>query len=167
MKEMTGSANPVAPWPAALLFVSGFGLFMLCRRSDFLPYVPAMIIVAPILILRFSRTQPLLRSALLTTLGFVLAFNIALWGVFDMGDPTLSLVFNVVRSTIIALYYALPFVIDRAVTPRLGRGLYTTLAFPAAMTALMFLSSLVPPIDGTQAKNVFSTAPAPLRSIVW
>lgn len=165
MAEMTGPIRAIGFWRAAALFVAGFGLFMLCRRSDFLPYVPAMIVVAPILILRFSRTQPPLRSMLLTTLGFVLAFNIALWGVFDMGDPTLSLVFNLVRSTIIALYYALPYVIDRAVTPRLGRGLYTTLVFPAAMTSLMFVSSLVPPIDGTQAKNVFATAPESLLQL--
>jgi apolipoprotein N-acyltransferase len=147
---------------AGALFVLGFGLFMLCRRSDFLPYVPWMIVVAPVLILRLSRILPLWRSIFLTTLGFVLAFNIALWGIFDMGDPKLSLVFNIVRSTIIALWYAIPYWIDRAVTPRVGGGLYGTLVFPAAVTALMFLSSLVPPIDGTQAKNVFATAPLPL-----
>ena len=165
MRKQSTAVRALVSWQVVALFVIGFGLFTLCRRSDFLPYVPAMIIVAPILILRFSRAQPFLRSMLLTTLGFVLAFNVALWGVFDMGDPTLSLVFNVARSSIIALYYALPYVIDRAVTPRLGRGLHTTFVFPAAMTALIFLSSLVPPIDGTQAKNVFATAPAPLLQL--
>jgi len=150
---------------AAILFVLGFGLFMFCRRSDFLPMIPEMIIVAPIFILRFSRVLPAGRSILLTILGFILAFNISLWGIFDMGDPTLSLVFNVVRSTIIALYYALPYVIDRLVTPRLGRRLYATLVFPAAMTASMFLSSMPPPIDGTAAKNVFATAPLPLLQL--
>lgn len=150
---------------ATILFVLGFGLFMFCRRSDFLPMIPEMIIVAPIFILRFSRVLPAGRSIGLTILGFVLAFNISLWGIFDMGDPTLSLVFNVTRSTIIALYYALPFVVDRLVTPRLGKRLYATLVFPAAMTASMFLSSLPPPIDGTQAKNVFATAPLPLLQI--
>jgi len=150
---------------AAGLFVAGFGLFMFCRRSDFLPMIPAMIIVAPVLILRFSRSLPLWRSIGLTTLGFVLAFNISLWGIFDMGDPVLSLVFNIVRSTMIALLYSIPYWIDRAVTPRLGDGLRTTLVFPAAVTALMFLSSIVPPLDGTQAKNVFATAPLPLLQI--
>ena len=150
---------------AAVLFVLGFGLFMFSRRSDFLPMIPAMIIVAPIFILRFSRVLPAGRSIGLTILGFVLAFNISLWGIFDVGDPTLSLVFNVIRSTIIALYYALPFVVDRLVTPRLGKRLYATLVFPAAMTASMFLSSMPPPIDGTAAKNVFSTAPLPLLQI--
>ncbi|PFG62259.1 apolipoprotein N-acyltransferase [Thioclava sp. ES.031] len=150
---------------ASLLFVAGFGLFMFCRRSDFLPMIPAMIVVAPILILRFSRTLPFWRSVLLTTLGFVLAFNISLWGIFDMGDPKISLIFNIVRSTMIALLYVIPYWIDRAITPRLGNGLHTTLVFPAAVTALMFLSSIVPPLNGTQAKNVFATAPLPLLQI--
>jgi len=150
---------------AVILFVLGFGLFMFCRRSDFLPMIPEMIIVAPIVILRFSRVLPAGRSILLTILGFVLAFNISLWGIFDMGDPTLSLVFNVVRSTIIALYYALPYAVDRLIAPRLGRRLYATLVFPAAMTASMFLSSIPPPIDGTAAKDVFATAPLPLLQI--
>lgn len=150
---------------AAALFIVGFGLFMFCRRSDFLPMIPQMIVVAPIVILRFSRTLPAGRSILLTILGFVLAFNISLWGVFDMGDPTLSIVFNAVRSTIIALYYALPYAVDRLVAPRLGRRLVATLVFPAAMTASMFLSSMPPPIDGTAAKNVFATAPLPLLQI--
>jgi apolipoprotein N-acyltransferase len=154
-----GSARTLA------LFIAGFGLFMFCRRSDFLPMIPAMIIMAPVLILRFSRVLPFWRSILLTTLGFILAFNISLWGIFDMGDPTLSLVFNIVRSTMIALLYAIPYWIDRAITPRLAAGLHTTLAFPAAVTALMFLSSIVPPLNGTQAKNVFATAPLPLLQI--
>jgi apolipoprotein N-acyltransferase len=150
---------------AAVLFVLGFGLFMFCRRSDFLPIIPQMIIVAPIFILRFSRVLPAGRSILFTILGFILAFNIALWGIFDMGDPVLSLVFNTVRSTIIALYYALPYTVDRLIAPRFGRRLYATLVFPAAMTASMFLSSIPPPIDGTAAKNVFATAPLPLLQI--
>lgn len=149
----------------AVLFVLGFGLFMFCRRSDILPMVPAMIVVAPIFILRFSRVLPAGRSMLLTALGFALAFNISLWGIFDMGDPVVSLAFNVARSTLIALLYALPYMIDRVVAPRLGGGLATTLVFPAAVTALMFLSSVVPPLNGTQAKNVFATAPLPLLQI--
>jgi apolipoprotein N-acyltransferase len=165
MTTVTRTSAPAGFPEATALFLLGFGLFMLCRRSDFLPYVPAMIIVAPILILRFSRVLPTLRSMLLTTLGFVLAFNIALWGIFDMGDPTLSLVFNAVRSTMIAALYAIPYLIDRAIAPRLGDRLHATLVFPAAVTAAMFLSSLVPPLNGTQAKNVFATAPLPLLQL--
>jgi apolipoprotein N-acyltransferase len=166
MKRLTMSERALpAHAPVITLFILGFGLFMLCRRSDFLPYVPSMIVVAPILILRFSRILPPWRSILLTTLGFVLAFNIALWGAFDMGDPMTTLVFNVVRNTMIALIYSVPYWIDRAVTPRMGAGLHRTLVFPAAVTGVLFLSSLVPPIDGTQAKNVFDTAPQPLLQL--
>ena len=165
MPNSTQTGHRAGFLEAAILFVLGFGLFMFCRRSDFLPMIPEMIIVAPIFILRFSRVLPAGRSIMLTILGFVLAFNISLWGIFDMGDPTLSLVFNVVRSTIIALYYALPYVVDRLVTPRTGKSLLSTLVFPAAMTASMFLSSMPPPIDGTAAKNVFATAPLPLLQI--
>jgi apolipoprotein N-acyltransferase len=165
--QRTDLANPNPPSfaMAATLFIAGFGLFMLCRRSDFLPYVPWMIVLAPILILRFSRILPVWRSILLTTLGFIVAFNIALWGVFDVGDPVMTAVVNLIRNSMIALLYTIPYWIDRIVTPRLGAGLQRTLVFPAAVTALMFLASLAPPLNGTQAKNVFATAPAPLIQV--
>ena len=147
------------------LFLLGFGLFMFCRRSDFLPMIPAMIIVAPIIILRLSRILRIGWSMLLTFVGFAAAFNIALWGVFDLGDPGLNLAFNVGRSTMIAFLYTVPYWIDRIVVPRLGGRLIGTLVFPAAMTAVLFLASLQPPLNGTQAKNVFATAPLPLLQI--
>ena len=147
------------------LFFLGFGLFMFCRRSDFLPMIPAMIIVAPIFILRFSRILPTGRSMLLTVLGFVLAINIALWGIFDFSQSGLELAFNLIRSTLIGLLYALPYLFDRATTPRLGDRLIGTLVFPAAATAAMFLASLEGPLDGTQAKNVFATAPLPILQL--
>jgi apolipoprotein N-acyltransferase len=147
------------------LFLLGFGLFMFCRRSDFLPMIPAMIIVAPIIILRLSRILRIGWSMLLTFLGFAAAFNVALWGVFDLGDPGLNLAFNMGRSTMIALLYTAPYWIDRIVVPRLGGRLIGTLVFPAAVTAVLFLSSLQPPLNGTQAKNVFATAPLPLLQI--
>jgi apolipoprotein N-acyltransferase len=147
------------------LFLLGFGLFMFCRRSDFLPMIPAMIIVAPVIILRLSRILRVGWSMFLTFMGFALAFNIALWGVFDLGDPGLSLAFNIGRSTLIALLYTLPYWIDRLVTPRLGGRLIGTLVFPAAATAVLFLSYLQPPLNGTQARDVFATAPLPLLQI--
>ncbi|HKI98520.1 MAG TPA: nitrilase-related carbon-nitrogen hydrolase [bacterium] len=151
--------------PAAGLFLLGFGLFMFCRRSDFLPMIPAMIIVAPIFILRFSRVLPTGRSMLLTALGFILAINIALWGIFDFSQSGMELAFNLIRSTLIGLLYALPYLFDRAVTPRLGDRFAGTLVFPAAATAVMFLASLEGPLDGTQAKNVFGTGPLPILQL--
>jgi apolipoprotein N-acyltransferase len=151
--------------PAAGLFLLGFGLFMFCRRSDFLPMIPAMIIVAPIFILRFSRVLPTRRAMLFTVLGFILAINIALWGIFDMSQSGMELAFNLIRSSLIGLLYALPYLFDRAITPRLGDRFVGTLVFPAAATAVMFLASLEGPLDGTQAKNVFATAPLPILQL--
>jgi apolipoprotein N-acyltransferase len=151
--------------PAAGLFLLGFGLFMFCRRSDFLPMIPAMIIVAPIFILRFSRILPTRRAMLFTALGFVLSVNIALWGIFDLSQAGVELAFNLIRSTIIGLLYALPYLFDRAITPRLGNRLLGTLVFPAVATAVMFLASLEGPLDGTQAKNVFGTGPLPILQL--
>lgn len=151
--------------PAMGLFLLGFGLFMFCRRSDWLPMIPAMIIVAPIFILRFSRILPTGQSMLFTVLGFVLAINIALWGIFDLHASGMELAFNLIRSTLIGIVYALPYFFDRAITPRLEGRFAGTLVFPAAATAVMFLVSLEGPLDGTQAKNVFGTAPLPILQL--
>lgn len=112
-----------------------------------------------------SGLLPFWRSILLTTLEFVLAFDIALWEGSAMGDPVVNMMFNIVLSTMIALLFSIPYWFDRAVTPRLGEVDLRTLVFPAAVTALMFLSSIVPPLNGTQARTLFATAPAPLMQI--
>jgi apolipoprotein N-acyltransferase len=156
---MTRHAGTAGLLSTAGLFFLGFGLFMFCRRSDFLPIIPATIIIAPIFILRFSRVLPTGRSMLFTFLGFALSINIALWGIFDLSQSVATLAFNLIRNTLIALLYALPYFFDRAVTPRLGNRFVGTLVFPVAATAVMFLASLEGPLDGTQAKNVFGTAP--------
>lgn len=39
----------------AALFLVGFGLFALTRRSEIVPMIPLMIVIAPIFILWFSR----------------------------------------------------------------------------------------------------------------
>lgn len=162
MARHTGTAGLL---PAVGLFLLGFGLFMFCRRSDFLPIIPATIIVAPIFILRFSRILPARRAMLLTALGFMLSINIALWGIFDLSQSGATLAFNLVRNTLIALLYALPYFFDRAITPRLSDRFVGTLVFPVAATAVMFLASLEGPLDGTQAKNVFGTAPLPILQL--
>lgn len=159
--------NPNKPklLTTAVLFIAGFGLFMFCRRSDFLPYIPATVVIAPVFILRFSRILPTRPAMAFTVLGFILAVNISLWGIFDMSDPLTGIAFNIVRSSLIGLLYALPYMIDRALVPRLGSGILSTLIFPLAATAVMFLSSLEGPLDGTQAKNVYGIGPLPILQI--
>jgi hypothetical protein len=57
-------------------FVLGFGTFVFTRMSAIVPTIPIATLIAPVFILRFSRTQPARRGSLLTLLGFVLSINI-------------------------------------------------------------------------------------------
>lgn len=150
---------------AAYLFLLGFGLFTFTRRSELVPTIPATIVVAPIFILRFSRSQPIRRAWVLTFLGFLLSMNVALWGLFGLTDDILAVVMNVLRSTLLALMYALPYFIDRAVTPRLGNRFWVTLVFPVTTTAILFLASLEGPFDGAAAKSIYATGPLSLRQL--
>lgn len=151
--------------PATTLFILGFGLFVFTRRSELVPTLPAAIVVAPVFILRFSRILPPRRAVPLTLLGFVVSMNVALWGLFDISDAGVDLTVNVIRSTLLALLYALPYLIDRGVIQWLGQGLLTTLVFPSAVTAAMFLSSLEIPFDGTVGKTVYAVGPLSLMQL--
>jgi apolipoprotein N-acyltransferase len=65
-----------------LWFFLGFGIFMFSRASRVIPFIiPSGIamIIAPIFILGFIRSQTTKRGILLTFLGFLLSLNIALW----------------------------------------------------------------------------------------
>jgi apolipoprotein N-acyltransferase len=147
------------------LFVLGFGLFMFTRRSEVVPFIHVMIVVAPIFILRFSRTLPTKHAIWLTLVGFTLAFNIALWGLFQLDSALGTIAVNVSRSMILALAYALPFILDRIVFARKGSSVWTILFFPAAVTAVMFLVSLEGPFDGTAAKTVYAFGPLHVRQL--
>jgi apolipoprotein N-acyltransferase len=128
-----------------LWFIIGFGLFMFTRGTM---YVPIALVLAPIFILRFSRTQQKPGKAILfTLLGFVLSITIALWGLFDLGDNVSSLMFNTIRSLLLAIVLALPYIADRLIYPRF-KGFLSTLVFPVSATALYFLNSLEGPFDG-------------------
>jgi apolipoprotein N-acyltransferase len=141
-------------------FILGFGVFTFTRMSKIIPTVPVAILIAPIFILRFSRTQPGARGNLLTLLGFILSINIGLWGLFDLEDGALSLFFNLFRSSLLAVLYFLPYMIDRVIYPRLrNRGSPSALIFPTATTAIFFLSSLEGPFDGAVQAGKFVYGP--------
>ena len=57
-------------------FVLGFGIFMFTRMSKIVPTIPVAMLIAPVFILRFARTQPARRGILLTLVGFLLSINI-------------------------------------------------------------------------------------------
>ncbi|WP_411891679.1 hypothetical protein [Yoonia sp. SDW83-1] len=150
---------------APLLFLLGFGLFMFTRRSEIFPNIQEMIVIAPIFILRFSRSLPTRRAMVLTTFGFVLSMNFALRGLFDFSDTLAGLAFNVLRSTLLALLFALPYLIDRWLYARFGPSIWAILAFPIAVTAMMFLSSMEGPFDGVSAKTALALGPDALRQL--
>jgi apolipoprotein N-acyltransferase len=137
-------------------FVLGFGIFMSTRASNIIPHFDAAIIIAPIFILAFTRSLSTRKGNLLTLLGFLLSCNIALWGLFDTGDEVSSIVYNLVRSSILALLLSIPYIADRLIYPKLkGTRILSTLSFPVAATAILFLISLEGPFDGDMISGVY------------
>ena len=138
-------------------FLLGFGIFMFTRRSEIVPTIQVAIIIAPIFILRFIRTQPAKRGIFLTLFGFLLSMNIALWGLFEISDSSMMVIFNLIRSSLLAILYFLPYMIDRLIYPKFKeKGIMSSLSFPTIATAIFFLSSLEGPFDGTTAKTIFA-----------
>lgn len=138
-------------------FLLGFGIFMFTRRSEIVPTIQVAIIIAPIFILRFIRTQSAKRGIFLTIFGFLLSMNIALWGLFEISDSSMMVIFNLIRSSLLAILYFLPYMIDRLIYPKFKeKGIMSSLSFPTIATAIFFLSSLEGPFDGTTAKTIFA-----------
>lgn len=153
MTRNIASQNGLRKYLPVVLFIVGFGMLLFTQRSDFFPTIPIVMVIAPIFILRFIRTQPAKRGILLTLLGFILSMNLALWGIHKLDNIALMLVFNITMSTVIALMYFIPYFLDRLIYPRFnGLGIISVLIFPILTTAIMFIFSLEGPIDGATAK---------------
>ena len=142
-----------------ILFLLGFGIFMFSRRSELFPTVGCAIIVAPIFILRFIRTQE--RHALaLTLIGFLLSLNIALFGLFNLNSGFATLVMNFIRSSLLGVLFFIPYILDKLIYDRIKLpSAIRTLVFPAMVTAILFLSSLEGPFDGDVAKDIYAQGP--------
>jgi apolipoprotein N-acyltransferase len=148
-------------------FVLGFGIFIFTRMSNLVPTIPVTILIAPIFILRFIRTQPARRGILLTLLGFLLTINIGLWGIFDMGGELSSLLFDLIRSTLLAVLYFLPFMADRLIYPKFkDRGALSTLTFPVITTALFFFLTIEGPFEGSYQMGKFIYGPVMLNQLI-
>lgn len=148
-----------------ILFLLGFGMFMFSRRSELVPTFGCAIIIAPIFILRFLRTQE--RYALaLTFIGFLLSLNIALFGLFNIDNGFGTLAINLIRSSLLAVLFFIPYMLDRLIYRRIKLpGTIKTLVFPTLVTAILFLSSLEGPFDGDVAKDIYSQGPLFLQQI--
>jgi apolipoprotein N-acyltransferase len=125
-------------------FFVGFALFIFTRTVTF---IPLAIVVAPLFILRFLRTQKAVKGILLTLLGFTISLTISLWGLFSFEDKAFSLLFNTIRSLLIAIVLSLPYIADRLMVRRI-QGFLSTLIFPVACTMFYFLDSSFGPLDG-------------------
>ncbi|TME00811.1 MAG: nitrilase [Chloroflexi bacterium] len=111
--------------------------------------IPLAAWLYPIFLLRFVRTQPLLRGILLVLLALVLVWEVELPGVVPA--PILLYVPIVFGFGVI---FTLPYLIDRVLAPRL-QGLLATLVFPSAMTTIWYLSGLLNPY-GTTANPAYT-----------
>jgi apolipoprotein N-acyltransferase len=131
-------------------FVLGFGIFMSTRASNIIPHFDEAIIIAPIFTLGFIRSLSTKKGIFLTLLGFILSFNIALWGLY--GDE--FLVVGIIMSSMLAIMYSLPYIADRLIYQQF-KGELSTLTFPIIATAIYFLISLEGPFDGTAYFGVF------------
>lgn len=133
------------PW---ILFILGFGIFIFTRLSKLVPTIPIAILISFILILRYNRTQTTGKAIWTTLVGFILAINIGLWGLFDLGGDISSLMFNLIRSTLLALLYFLPFMADRLIYPKQKNRWYSSLLFPTITTAIFYLLTIEGPFEG-------------------
>jgi apolipoprotein N-acyltransferase len=145
-----------------LWFFLGFGLFMFTRSTLF---VPISIVLAPVFILHFIRSQKPGRGIMFTLLGFCLSITIALWGLFDLGDNFFTLIFNIIRSVLLAIALALPYIADRLMYKK-AKGFLTTLVFPVSATALYFLNSLEGPFDGDGVFSLYFIGDLSLKQLV-
>jgi len=140
---------------------------MFTRRSELFPTIQIAIIIAPIFILRFIRIQAKTKGVLLTLLGFILSMNIALWGLFEGNDAGIMLTFNIIRSTLLAILYFLPYMVDRLIYPKFkNKGVWSTLTFPIVMTGIFFLSSIEGPFDGATAKTIYAYGPLYFKQLI-
>jgi apolipoprotein N-acyltransferase len=129
---------------------------MSTRASNFIPHVDAAIIIAPIFIVCFSRSLSTQKGIFLTVLGFMLSLNIAMWGLFDMGDDVMTMIYSLVRSSVQAILFSIPYIADRLIYPKLkATKILSTLSFPIAVTAMQFLISLEGPFDGDMVSAVY------------
>ena len=102
--------------------------------------IPLAAWLYPVFLLRFVRTQPLLRGILLVLLALVLVWEVELPGVV----PSVTVLLYVPIVFGFGVIATLPYLIDRLLAPRL-QGLLATLVFPSAMTTIWYLSGLLNP----------------------
>jgi apolipoprotein N-acyltransferase len=113
--------------------------------------IPLAAWLYPIFLLRFVRTQPLLRGMLLLLLASALVSVFVLQGVIPY--PGAFYYLTVFGGAAVGILP--PYLLDRVLARRLG-GLLGTLVFPLAVTTVSYLFALVNPAFGTFGNLAYS-----------
>jgi apolipoprotein N-acyltransferase len=140
-KNFDVAAHHDKPSSAGLRTPDRRSYFWLVLATVLMPFtifrwtIPLAAWLAPVFLLRFVRTQPLIRGILLALLANVLVLEFVLRGVMPIPDPFYyPAVFGV------GVAITLPYLIDRVVASRLG-GLLGTMVFPAAMSTWWYVQA--------------------------
>ena len=128
-----GKRSPYIPYIWLLI-----GLVLLVFSNGIHRIVPLAAWLAPIFLIRFTRTQPKARGLLILLPLYCAAWVIMQYGIYpDLG--AIGSAFGVTYGIILFL----PFLADRLLAPRL-KGLLATLVFPTAWVAIEYLLASVP-----------------------
>ncbi len=118
--------------------------------------VPLATWLGSLFVLRFVRSQPVLKGYILAWLTNFAAVSLAWWNILGRDTP---LPFFLITMGISSLFIgALPFLVDRLLVPRLP-GLWATLVYPLSVTALEFLTISSNPMGsiGAQAYTQYNS----------
>lgn len=124
-------------------FIIGFGLFFFTRTSSFIPIAIAL---APIFILRLSKSQIPFKGILITVAGFILILEINFWTPIDFSSP-FPFIINFIRSLLLGIVLSLPYIATRLVQTKY-KGFVSTLIFPVSAVAIYYIDSVFGPFKG-------------------
>jgi apolipoprotein N-acyltransferase len=118
--------------------------------------IPLVTWLGSIFVLRFMRSQPVLRGYLLAWVTNFVTVSIAWWTILGYGSTLPAFLVTMAISTL--FIGALPYLMDRVMAPRLP-GVASTLVYPLAVTALEFLTISMNPMGsiGAQAYTQYNS----------
>ncbi|MDY6877384.1 MAG: nitrilase-related carbon-nitrogen hydrolase [Chloroflexota bacterium] len=120
---------------------------------SFLWTIPLVWWLSPVFMLRFMRTQKVWRGFVLAWLTTFLTVGVTQYGMMNALMPS-PLPVYLITMAVFALPYALPYLADRLLAPRL-KGFAATLVFPLAVTAVDFVSAKANPLGSIGAQAYF------------
>jgi apolipoprotein N-acyltransferase len=118
--------------------------------------IPLAAWLGSIFVLRFLRSQPVLKGYIFAWLTNFIVVSIAWWSILGYGSTLPAFLITMAISTL--FIGALPYLLDRLLVPRLT-GFTSTLVYPLAVTALEFLTISANPMGsiGAQAYTQYNS----------